>query len=38
MPLVQNITFSLLLFAALECLFSWKIRRMRRTFSQAASR
>jgi len=33
----QNIWFSLMLLGALECLLSWKVRRMRRTSSQAAS-
>jgi hypothetical protein len=37
MPL-QNISFSLILLAALECLYSWKIRRMRRQFGAAALR
>jgi len=27
---LQNITFSILLLGALECLYAWKLRRMRR--------
>lgn len=38
MPLLQNITFSLLLLGALECLFSWKLRRMRRQLGPDALR
>ena len=34
---LQNILFSLLLLGALECLYSWKVRRQRRMFGLAAS-
>jgi hypothetical protein len=35
---LQNVSFSVILLCALECLYSWKIRRQRRMFGQAASR
>jgi len=30
MPALQNLLFSLLLLGALECLYAWKVRKMRR--------
>jgi hypothetical protein len=35
---LQNISFSLLLLGALECLYSWKLRRMRRQVGAAGMR
>jgi hypothetical protein len=35
---LQNILFSLMLLGALECLYSWKLRRMRRQLGSAAPR
>jgi len=31
MPIFQNLSFSALLFGALECLFGWKLRKQRRS-------
>jgi hypothetical protein len=35
---LQNILFSLTLLGALECLYSWKLRRMRRQLGAEALR
>ncbi len=35
---LQNLSFSVLLFGALQCLFCWKLRRQHRLATQTASR
>jgi hypothetical protein len=35
---LQNLSFSVLLFGALQCLYCWKLRRQRRLSTQTALR